>query len=79
MVEVFRNEDSLEVTGSRLFRSSFPDLESSGFRTGVWHAGVPAYGDEIELVHKTLLHAFAHAAKADAETGVTLIHDDTGS
>jgi acyl-CoA synthetase (AMP-forming)/AMP-acid ligase II len=61
---------------SRVFRSSFPADEASGFRTGVWQRGVPAYGDEIQLLHETLLHAFARAAKADATTGVTLLHDD---
>ncbi len=73
---MFGDDDSREVTGSRVFRSSFPDREPSGFRTAVWDGGVPAYGDDIELVHQTLLHGFAHAAKANATTGITLLHDD---
>jgi acyl-CoA synthetase (AMP-forming)/AMP-acid ligase II len=63
---------------SRVFRSSFPEVEFSGFRSAVWRDGVAAGADELRPLYPTLLHALAHAAKADATTGVTLLPDGDG-
>jgi acyl-CoA synthetase (AMP-forming)/AMP-acid ligase II len=64
-----RRDDHL----SRVFRSSFPDAEWTGFRTRSWSLGTPRSAEELKPLHPTLLHAFAMAAKLDAETGITLI------
>lgn len=61
---------------SRIFRSSFPDVEFTGFRTAAWAHGVARSADELRPLVPTLLHAFAHAAKADDQTGITLLPDD---
>ncbi len=58
---------------SRVFRSSFPDAEWTGFRTQSWRTGTAQSAEELKPLHPTLLHAFAMAAKLDAETGITLI------
>src|SRR5262249_12035734 len=58
---------------SRIFRSSFPDAERTGFRTEAWRSGVARTAEELRPLHRTLLHAFATAAKVDDSTGITLI------
>jgi acyl-CoA synthetase (AMP-forming)/AMP-acid ligase II len=61
---------------SRVFRSSFPDLERDDFRTGSWRVSVPRGSGPLELHHATVLHAFAAAAKLEEKTGITLLNDD---
>ncbi len=57
---------------SRVFRSSFPHEESKAFRTNTWRFGV---AESLEPLYPTMLHAFAHAAKRDATTGITMLDD----
>ena len=61
---------------SRVFRSTFPDLERDDFRTGSWRVSVPRGTGPLELHHQTVLHAFAAAAKLEDKIGVTLLSDD---
>jgi acyl-CoA synthetase (AMP-forming)/AMP-acid ligase II len=61
---------------SRVFRSSFPDLERDDFRTGSWRVSAPRGSGPLELHHATVLHAFAAAAKLEEKTGITLLNDD---
>jgi acyl-CoA synthetase (AMP-forming)/AMP-acid ligase II len=65
------------ATGQRIFRSTFPDFEASGFKTGfrtnAWSGGVARRAEELKPYHPTLLHAFATAAKHETVTGITLI------
>ena len=61
-----------------MFRSSFPAAELTGFRTAAWRDGVAGRPDELRPLYPTLLHAFAHAAKADATTGISLLPDAEG-
>ncbi|MBS2022667.1 MAG: fatty acyl-AMP ligase [Deltaproteobacteria bacterium] len=61
---------------SRVFRSSFPDVERTDFRTGSWRVQVPRGADELNVHHSTVLHAFATAAKLEDKIGVTLLRDD---
>ncbi len=61
---------------SGVFRSTFPEAETTGFRTDAWREGVAGSAAELKPLHATVLHAFALAAKADATTGITLVADD---
>ncbi len=63
---------------SRVFRSSFPDLERADFRTGSWRVAAPRGSGPLELGlhHATVLHAFAAAAKLEEKIGITLLADD---
>jgi acyl-CoA synthetase (AMP-forming)/AMP-acid ligase II len=54
----------------RRFRSSFPDFEESGFRSGAWANPAAA----LEPYHETLLDALSAAAHSD-KTGITLVGD----
>ncbi len=54
------------------FRSSFPDLETTGFRTSAWRSGVPERNAPLKVLHRTLLHAFAEAGKRSEDVGITL-------
>ena len=60
---------------SRVFRSSFPDAEYSGFRTDTWRDVLETRHGKLALLSPTMLHAFALAAKHDSKTGITLIPD----
>lgn len=61
---------------SRKFRSSFPNVAVTSFRTGAWAAGVPGAGERIELLHPTLVEALASAARHGGKSGVTMYTDD---
>jgi acyl-CoA synthetase (AMP-forming)/AMP-acid ligase II len=62
---------------SRVFRSSFPTIERTDFRTGSWRVPAPRGSAPLDLHHPTVLHAFAAAAKLeDEKIGVTLLADD---
>jgi acyl-CoA synthetase (AMP-forming)/AMP-acid ligase II len=63
-------------TLSKIFRSSFPDAERTGFRTEAWRSGVARSAEELKPLHRTMLHAFATAAKLDDKTGITLMPED---
>ncbi len=58
---------------NRQFRSSFPSHEQTGFRTGAWASGKAELPTELEPYHPTLLHAFAEAARLEADRGITLL------
>ncbi|HUH04163.1 MAG TPA: fatty acyl-AMP ligase, partial [Kofleriaceae bacterium] len=60
----------------RIFRSSFPSEEDTGFRTHAWADGVAAVAAELRPVYTTMLHAFAFAAKQDKRIGIKLLPDD---
>jgi acyl-CoA synthetase (AMP-forming)/AMP-acid ligase II len=64
---------------SRVFRSSFPRAEDTGFRTLAWRDGVARSAAELAPLYPTMLHAFAHAAKQDDRTGITLLADDAAA
>ncbi len=60
-------------TISRVFRSSFPDIDAGGLRTNAWR--MP--GQEVtaqEPLFPTVLHAFVHAQRS--ARGITVIPDD---
>jgi acyl-CoA synthetase (AMP-forming)/AMP-acid ligase II len=59
---------------SRRFRASFPNAEP-GFRTGAWSAGVPGFGDDVELLSETTVEALRLAA-TEARVGIRLYPDD---
>ena len=60
-------------TISRVFRSSFPDIEAQGLRTNSWR--VPGRTEEpLKPLFPTVLHAFVHASRS--ARGITLIPDD---
>ena len=61
---------------SRVFRSSFPEAERTDFRTGSWRIAVPTGPEDLKVLHPTVLHAFATAAKLEEKIGVTLLKDD---
>ncbi len=58
-------------TISRVFRSSFPDLDAGGLRTGAWAGPDP---EPTEPLFPTVLHAFVHARRS--ARGVTLVPDE---
>jgi acyl-CoA synthetase (AMP-forming)/AMP-acid ligase II len=58
---------------SRVFRSSFPDVETTSFRTNAWRSYVPKAAEELRPYHPTVLHAFATAAKLEETMGITLL------
>jgi acyl-CoA synthetase (AMP-forming)/AMP-acid ligase II len=68
------------ISHQRILRPQFPDLpdfpdvEQSGFRTSAWRSGVAVTAEELKPYHATLLHAFATAAKLEAQVGITLLH-----
>ena len=66
----------MEEEVSRIFRSSFPDVERTDFRTGSWRVQAPGQTEELKIHHSTVLHAFAAAAKLETKTGITLLRDD---
>src|SRR5689334_7747717 len=70
------SSNETQGTLSRIFRSSFPDAERTGFRTEAWRSGVARSAEELKPLHRTLLHAFATAAKLDDKTGITLMPED---
>src|SRR5262249_48542623 len=59
-----------------LFRSTFPDAETTGFRTDAWRSGVARRAAELKPLHATILHAFAVAAKLDDAPGIRLLPDE---
>jgi acyl-CoA synthetase (AMP-forming)/AMP-acid ligase II len=67
-----------EVTLNRPFRSSFPDYEETGFRTRAWLEGKARVAEELRPLHKTVLHAFAAAARLETEIGITLLPEREG-
>jgi acyl-CoA synthetase (AMP-forming)/AMP-acid ligase II len=69
-----RDRNIRESQQQRIFRSTFPDFESTGFRTGAWSDGVARKAEELKPYHPTLLHAFATAAKHELVHGITLIN-----
>jgi acyl-CoA synthetase (AMP-forming)/AMP-acid ligase II len=73
MIENVTGESSRVM---RIFRSSFPSEEDTGFRTHAWQDGVAATADELRPIYSTMLHAFAFAAKQDTRTGIKLLPDD---
>ncbi len=62
-------------TVSRVFRSSFPDIDTSNFRTGAWMQPQGVSRD-LEPHYPTVLHAFVQAGKG--HRGITLVPDDPG-
>jgi fatty-acyl-CoA synthase len=60
---------------SRRFRASFPAAEP-GFRTGAWIAGVPGFGDHVELLARTTVEALENAAKERASLGIRFYPED---
>ncbi len=60
-------------TISRVFRSSFPDIDAVGFRTGTWRQ---PHGDQrtLEPLFPTVLHAFVQAQRSTR--GITLVPDN---
>lgn len=67
-----------EGTINRVFRSTFPEIERSNFRTSVWAYGVPERPEELQPLHGTLLHALATAAKLEDTIGITLLPEKEG-
>jgi acyl-CoA synthetase (AMP-forming)/AMP-acid ligase II len=65
-----------DLSVSRIFRSSFPESEWTGFRTQSWKGGTPVAAGDLRPLHPTMLHAFAQAAKLDTKTGITLIPEN---
>lgn len=63
---------------SRVFRSTFPKVEETHFRTDAWRDPTRRRGGKIEPYHPTMLHAFAVAAKHEAEIGITLVPEAEG-
>ena len=66
------------MSDDRAFRSSFPDFEHSGFRTGSWAVGKATGPVDLTPYHPTILHAFAQAARLEETTGITLLPDRPG-
>jgi fatty-acyl-CoA synthase len=67
-----------EGTINRVFRSTFPEVERSNFRTAVWAYGLPERPEDLRPLHGTLLHALATAAKLEDSVGITLLPDKEG-
>ncbi len=67
-------EDDPEV--SAVFRSSFPEVEKRGFRTGTWKLGTARSAEELKPLYPTMLHALASAAKVGGGTGITFVPED---
>lgn len=67
-----------EGTINRVFRSSFPDAERTGFRTNAWRFGIPEVPEDLKPYHATLLHALATAAKLEDDKGITLLSEKPG-
>jgi acyl-CoA synthetase (AMP-forming)/AMP-acid ligase II len=67
-----------EGTINRVFRSTFPEVERSNFRTAVWAFGLPERAEELQPLHGTLLHALATAAKLEEKIGITLLPEKEG-
>ena len=60
-------------TYNRAFRSSFPEVEQSSFRTNSWRYGRPEVATELKPLHPTLLHALYSAAELEETLGITLL------
>ncbi len=60
---------------SRRFRASFPAREP-GFRTGAWMAGVPGFGDDVELLARTTVEALRYAASEPRTLGIRFYPED---
>jgi fatty-acyl-CoA synthase len=60
---------------SSVFRSSFPDVETTDFRTRAWKT-VPH--PDLRTYFPTVLHAFAAAAKLGQDVGITLLPEEEG-
>lgn len=60
---------------SRRFRASFPAKEP-GFRTGAWVAGVPGFGDDVQLLSKTTVDALRLAATEPKTLGIRFYPED---
>ncbi len=67
-----------EGTINRVFRSSFPEAEDTGFRTNAWRYGLADSPDDLRPLHATLLHALATAAKLEDKIGITLLPERKG-
>lgn len=67
-----------EGTINRIFRSSFPEAEETGFRTNAWKFSLTDGPDELRPLHSTLLHALATAAKLEDKIGITLLPERKG-
>jgi acyl-CoA synthetase (AMP-forming)/AMP-acid ligase II len=65
-----------EITN--IFGDVPPELDVTGFRTGMWSHGVALTPAELRPMVPTLLHALAHAAKASDRTGIFLEGDQVG-
>jgi fatty-acyl-CoA synthase len=72
-----------DVTISRFFRSTFPDVDKTNFRTSAWQDGVARHADELKPLYPTVLHALSVAASSAAaerapEVGITLVSERDG-
>ncbi|MGA9526158.1 MAG: fatty acyl-AMP ligase [Myxococcaceae bacterium] len=67
-------EDDPEV--SAVFRSSFPEVENTGFRSGAWKLGIARTAEELKPLHPTMLHALASASKVGGATGITFVPEN---
>ena len=62
-----------EGTINRVFRSSFPETERTGFRTNAWRYGTAQRPEDLKPRHATMLHALATAAKLEESIGITVL------
>jgi len=69
-------DDATETEISAVFRDSFPDVETTGFRTATWARHALSTHEPLEPLFPTLLHAFAAAAKLAKNEGITLLPEE---